>query len=32
VATQDIEPLVKARRETSEVEYMAMMRGKFADL
>ncbi|KAF2391295.1 SDR family oxidoreductase [Pseudomonas frederiksbergensis] len=30
VATQDIEPLVKARRETSEVEYMAMMRGKFA--
>ncbi|MHC8358352.1 SDR family oxidoreductase [Pseudomonas sp. LB3P81] len=30
VATQDIEPLVKARRETSEVEYMAMMRGKFS--
>ncbi|RON47215.1 SDR family oxidoreductase [Pseudomonas frederiksbergensis] len=32
VATQDIEPLVKARRETSEVEYMALMRGKFATL
>lgn len=30
VATQDIEPLVKARRETSEVEYMEMMRGKFS--
>jgi NAD(P)-dependent dehydrogenase (short-subunit alcohol dehydrogenase family) len=30
VATQDIEPLVKARRETSEAHYMAMMREKFS--
>ncbi|MCU1758571.1 SDR family oxidoreductase [Pseudomonas sp. 14P_8.1_Bac3] len=30
VATQDIEPLVKARRETSEADYMALMRSKFA--
>jgi NAD(P)-dependent dehydrogenase (short-subunit alcohol dehydrogenase family) len=29
VATRDIEPLVKARRETSEEAYMAMMRSKF---
>lgn len=29
VATQDIEPLVQARRETSEDRYMAMMRSMF---
>nr|WP_100548914.1 MULTISPECIES: SDR family oxidoreductase [unclassified Pseudomonas] len=29
VATEDIKPLVKARRETSEDEYMAMMRSSF---
>jgi NAD(P)-dependent dehydrogenase (short-subunit alcohol dehydrogenase family) len=29
VATQDIEPLVKARRETSEDAYMAFMRERF---
>lgn len=29
VATADIEPLVAARRETSEDEYIAFMRGKF---
>jgi NAD(P)-dependent dehydrogenase (short-subunit alcohol dehydrogenase family) len=29
VATEDIKPLVKARRETSEEEYMALMRGRF---
>jgi NAD(P)-dependent dehydrogenase (short-subunit alcohol dehydrogenase family) len=29
VATKDIEPLVKARRETSEAEYIAMMRSQF---
>jgi NAD(P)-dependent dehydrogenase (short-subunit alcohol dehydrogenase family) len=29
VATKDIESLVKARRETSEAEYIAMMRQKF---
>lgn len=29
VATQDIEPLVKARRETSEAQYMEAMRSKF---
>jgi NAD(P)-dependent dehydrogenase (short-subunit alcohol dehydrogenase family) len=29
VATEDIEPLVKARRETSEDEYMALMRARF---
>ncbi|HEX7111214.1 MAG TPA: SDR family oxidoreductase [Mizugakiibacter sp.] len=29
VATADIEPLVKARRETSEAAYMAMMRARF---
>lgn len=29
VATDDIKPLVKARRETSEGEYMALMRGRF---
>ncbi|GFZ89656.1 SDR family oxidoreductase [Dyella caseinilytica] len=29
VATQDIEPLVKARRETSEDAYIAMMRSTF---
>jgi NAD(P)-dependent dehydrogenase (short-subunit alcohol dehydrogenase family) len=29
VATKDIEPLVKARRETSEDAYMAMMRATF---
>jgi NAD(P)-dependent dehydrogenase (short-subunit alcohol dehydrogenase family) len=29
VATKDIEPLVKARRETSEEAYMAMMRSTF---
>lgn len=30
VATADIEPLVKARRETSEEKYMAMMRAQFS--
>jgi NAD(P)-dependent dehydrogenase (short-subunit alcohol dehydrogenase family) len=30
LATKDIEPLVKARRETSEEAYMALMRSKFA--
>jgi NAD(P)-dependent dehydrogenase (short-subunit alcohol dehydrogenase family) len=30
VATADILPLVKARRETSEDEYMAFMRGQFS--
>jgi NAD(P)-dependent dehydrogenase (short-subunit alcohol dehydrogenase family) len=30
VATPDIEPLVKARRETCEGEYMAFMRSQFA--
>lgn len=30
LATQDIAPLVKARRETSEEAYMAMMRATFA--
>jgi NAD(P)-dependent dehydrogenase (short-subunit alcohol dehydrogenase family) len=29
VATEDIQPLVKARRETSEEEYMAFMRSRF---
>jgi NAD(P)-dependent dehydrogenase (short-subunit alcohol dehydrogenase family) len=29
VATKDIEPLVKARRETSEERYIAMMRSQF---
>jgi NAD(P)-dependent dehydrogenase (short-subunit alcohol dehydrogenase family) len=29
VATADIEPLVKARRETSEQEYIALMRSRF---
>jgi NAD(P)-dependent dehydrogenase (short-subunit alcohol dehydrogenase family) len=29
LATKDIEPLVKARRETSETEYIKMMRTKF---
>jgi hypothetical protein len=29
VATEDIKPLVKARRETSEPEYMAFMRSQF---
>ncbi|WP_044562259.1 SDR family oxidoreductase [Azospirillum sp. B4] len=29
VATQDIKPLVAARRETSEERYMALMRGQF---
>jgi NAD(P)-dependent dehydrogenase (short-subunit alcohol dehydrogenase family) len=29
VATSDIEPLVKARRETSEPEYIAIMRSRF---
>jgi len=29
VATQDIEPLVRARRETSEEAYMALMRERF---
>ncbi|WP_263359429.1 SDR family oxidoreductase [Acidicapsa ligni] len=29
VATKDIEPLVKMRRETSEAEYMAFMRSQF---
>ncbi|TSD86921.1 SDR family oxidoreductase [Mycobacterium sp. KBS0706] len=28
VATEDIKPLVRARRETSEAEYMAFMRGQ----
>jgi NAD(P)-dependent dehydrogenase (short-subunit alcohol dehydrogenase family) len=31
VATEDIKPLVKARRETSEGAYMALMRGQFED-
>jgi NAD(P)-dependent dehydrogenase (short-subunit alcohol dehydrogenase family) len=30
VATEDIKPLVAARRETSEAEYMGFMRGQFA--
>lgn len=30
VATADIEPLVAARRETSEAEYIALMRARFA--
>jgi len=30
VATKDIEPLVRARRETSEAQYMALMRGQFS--
>jgi len=30
VATEDIKPLVKARRETSEEEYIALMRSRFA--
>jgi NAD(P)-dependent dehydrogenase (short-subunit alcohol dehydrogenase family) len=30
VATQDILPLIKARRETSEAQYMASMREKFS--
>ena len=30
VATEDIQPLVKARRETSEPEYLAFMRSRFA--
>jgi len=29
VATEDIKPLVRARRETSEEKYMAFMRGRF---
>lgn len=29
VATEDIQPLVKARRETSETEYIAFMRSQF---
>ena len=29
VATEDIKPLVRARRETSEEEYMAFMRSQF---
>jgi NAD(P)-dependent dehydrogenase (short-subunit alcohol dehydrogenase family) len=29
VATKDIEPLVKARRETSELDYIALMRSRF---
>ncbi|HEX8912644.1 MAG TPA: hypothetical protein VF796_09830 [Humisphaera sp.] len=29
VATADIEPLVRARRETSEREYMAFARSQF---
>jgi NAD(P)-dependent dehydrogenase (short-subunit alcohol dehydrogenase family) len=29
VATEDIKPLVKARRETSEDEYLALMRSRF---
>lgn len=29
VATKDIEPLVQMRRETSEAQYMAMMRSRF---
>lgn len=32
VATPDITPLVKARRETSEEEYIALMRSRFAFL
>jgi NAD(P)-dependent dehydrogenase (short-subunit alcohol dehydrogenase family) len=31
VATKDIEPLVKARRETSEAAYIALMRSTFAN-
>lgn len=31
VATDDIKPLLRARRETSETEYMAFMRSLFAD-
>jgi hypothetical protein len=30
VATKDIEPLVKARRETSEADYIALMRSRFS--
>ena len=30
VATEDIKPMVKARRETSENEYIAFMRTRFA--
>jgi NAD(P)-dependent dehydrogenase (short-subunit alcohol dehydrogenase family) len=30
VATEDIKPLVKARRETSEDDYIALMRARFA--
>jgi hypothetical protein len=29
VATEDIKPLVTARRETSETDYMAFMRERF---
>jgi hypothetical protein len=29
VATEDIKPLVKARRETSEEEYITFMRARF---
>jgi len=29
VATDDIEPMIKARRETSEEEYIAYMRSRF---
>ena len=29
VATEDIKPLIKARRETSEEEYLAFMRARF---
>jgi hypothetical protein len=29
VATEDIQPLVQARRETSETEYIAFMRSRF---
>jgi NAD(P)-dependent dehydrogenase (short-subunit alcohol dehydrogenase family) len=29
VATEDIQPLVKARRETSEAEYIGLMRSRF---
>ena len=29
VATEDIQPLVKARRESSESEYIAFMRSRF---
>ena len=32
VATRNIEAQVRARRETSEVEYMALMRAAFAPL